>query len=171
MIIIRKEVEKDYDEIYKLVKQAFLSAEHSDGDEQDLVVRLRKSEDYVPDLSLVAEQDGKIVGHIMFTKIKLNNIIQLALAPVSVLPEKQKQGIGGKLINTGHRIAKKLGYEFSVLLGHASYYPKFGYVPASSFGIKCPFEVPEECFMALNLQNKDTVLNGMVEYSKAFFEK
>lgn len=171
MIKIRQETAKDYDEIYLLVKLAFENAEHTDGDEQNLVSRLRNSDAYIPELSLVAEKNGKIVGHIMFTKTNVNGIIQLTLAPLSIHIEYQRQGIGGMLIEEGHKIGEQLGYEFSILLGHPSYYPKFGYLPAANFGIKSPFDVPSECFMAINLKGKPTQLNGTVEYPKAFFEK
>ncbi len=170
MINIRPETPGDYDEIFTVVKKAFEQAEHTDGDEQNLVSRLRKSDAYIPGLSLVAEMDGRIVGHIMFTKLPVAGTIQLGLAPLSVLPEYQRRGIGGELVKKGHQAAGELGDEFSILVGHPGYYPRFGYVLASSFGIKCPLDVPEECFMAINLQNKKTLLNGTVEYPAAFFD-
>lgn len=70
-MLIRQETCKDYDEVYSLVKTSFASAEHSQGNEQDLVAALRKSDAFVPELSLVAEIDGKIAGHILFTKAKV----------------------------------------------------------------------------------------------------
>ncbi|MDE6357391.1 MAG: N-acetyltransferase, partial [Eubacteriales bacterium] len=95
---IRQETEKDYNEVFELIKKAFENAEHSDGNEQNLVTKLRKSTAFIPELSLVADYNGKIVGHILFSKIIIGNSNQIALAPVSVLPEFQKQGIGAKLI-------------------------------------------------------------------------
>lgn len=71
IMLIRKEVLKDYERIFSVVKAAFDSAEHSDGNEHNLVSALRKGEAFIPDLSLVAEMDGKIVGHIMFTRAKI----------------------------------------------------------------------------------------------------
>ncbi len=167
MLTIRQEEEKDYAQVYETVRRAFAGAEESDGDEQNLVCRLRKSTAFIPELSLVAETEGKIVGHIMFTRLKIAGTEQLALAPLAVLPEYQKQGIGGKLIESGHQIAKKMGFRFSVVLGYPSYYPKFGYRPAAGFGIKCPFDVPEECFMAATLQKADR-LEGTVVYPPEF---
>lgn len=82
-MIIRQEQSNEFHSVYALVKAAFEGAEHADGKEQDLVDALRKGDSYIPELSLVAEIDGKIVGHIMFTKIKIGNQIQLALAPLS----------------------------------------------------------------------------------------
>ncbi len=168
MINIREERPQDYNQVYEVVKQAFAGAEHTNGDEQNLVNRLRRSEAYIPELSLVAEQEGKIVGHIMFTRLKAGNTVQLGLAPLSVLPSYQNQGIGSRLIEAGHQIARELGYEFSIVVGHAAYYPRFGYLPAAGFGIKAPFDVPPECFMAINLQGKKTRLNAVVEYSAEF---
>lgn len=68
----------------------------------------------------------------------------------------------------GHHIAAQLGYEYSVVLGHAKYYKKAGYVPASRYGIKAPFDVEEENFMAICLQENADKLNGVIEYDKAF---
>lgn len=103
---IRKETPNDYPAVYLVIKSAFESAEHADGNEQDLVVSLRKGKAYIPELSIVAEIEGKIVGHIMFTKAIIEDKTVLALAPLSVLPEYQRKGIGKALILEGHRIGK-----------------------------------------------------------------
>ena len=95
---IRQEQPSDYKIIHKVVKKAFESAEHSDGNEQELVIMLRKSEAYIPELSLVAEIDSSIVGHIMFTRAKVGDESVLALAPLSVLPEYQRKGYGTAMI-------------------------------------------------------------------------
>ena len=168
MVEIRQENKNDYEEIYDVVKTAFETAEHSDGNEQDLVVALRNSDSFIPELSLVAIKDNKIVGHILFTKIKIGNHEELALAPLAVLPEYQKQGIGSKLIQQGHKIAKELGYHYSIVLGSETYYPKFGYVPAIQYGIKAPFEVSNENFMAIKLNDTDAEIKGTVKYEKEF---
>lgn len=97
MLEIRKETKQDYEEVYKIVKEAFASAEHSDGNEQDLVVSLRDSDSFIPELSLVAIKDDKIVGHILFTKIKIGEDEELTLAPLAILPEYQRQGIGKEI--------------------------------------------------------------------------
>ena len=167
-MLIRQETSNDYEKVYYVVKQAFASAEHSDGNEQDLVVNLRESNNFIPELSLVAIDDNKIVGYILFTKIRIGKYEELALAPLAVLPEYQKQGIGKKLIEEGHKKAKKLGYQYSIVLGSERYYPKLGYVPASQYGIKAPFEVPNENFMAIELNNTDVEITGVVEYAKEF---
>lgn len=167
-MVIRKEEAKDYGEVYSLVKRAFASAKHADGNEQDLVAALRMSEAYIPQLSLVAEADGKIVGHILFTKAEVGGAVVLALAPLSVLPEYQKQGVGIALIKEGHRIARELHYGYSIVLGSETYYPRAGYVPADSFGIKAPFDVPRENFMACKLIDSAPAIHGTVRYAREF---
>ena len=168
MIEIRQESQKDYEEVYRVVKTAFETAEHSDGNEHDLVVALRNSDSFIPELSLVAVKEDKIVGYILFTKIKIENHEEIALAPLAVLPEYQKQGIGSMLIEQGHKIAKKLGYHYSIVLGSENYYPKFGYIPAIQYGIQAPFDVADENFMAIKLNATDTEIEGVVQYAKEF---
>ena len=169
-ILIRQEREADFDSVYEVVRSAFKTMEMASGDEQDLVNRLRKSPAFIPELSLVAELDGQIIGHIMFTKMKIGVHPALALAPVAVLPEYQKQGIGAKLIVEGHRIARELGHNAIILVGHADYYPRFGYTPAGKRNIQAPFEVPEEAFMVLELREGGLKgVSGMVEFAPEFF--
>lgn len=168
---IRQETSADASAIYELVKTAFASAQHSDGNEQDLVVLLHKSPAFQPALSLVAEEKGTIVGYILFSEIKIGEKTAIAPAPLAVLPAYQKQGIGLALLAEGHRIAKALGYGMSVVMGSETYYPKAGYAPASRFGIVCPFAgVPDENYMALPLQEPAGSWHGTVTYDKAFFE-
>jgi predicted N-acetyltransferase YhbS len=162
-MLIRKEESKDYESIYFVVKSAFESAEHADGNEQDLVNSLREGNSFIPELSLVAEIDGKIIGHIMFTKATVENSTVLVLAPLSVLPEYQKQGIGTALIKEGHRIAGELGYGYSVVLGSEKYYPRTGYLPAEKFGIRPSFEVPGENFMACKLKKDASDILGVLK--------
>ena len=169
-MLVREERIEDYNTVYKVIEQAFKSAEHSDGNEQELVVALRKSDAFLPELSLVAQIDEKIVGHILFTKIQIGNDTELALAPLAVLPEYQKKGVGRALVLEGHRIAKDLGFHYSVVLGSETYYPKMGYVPANNYGIKAPFDVPDENFMAIKLQENSPAIEGTVIYAKEFGE-
>ena len=165
---IRQELPADYEEVYQVVKEAFAGAEHSDGREQDLVAALRKSSSFLPELSLVAVEDGRVVGHILFTKARVGSAQVLALAPLWVLPEYQGRGIGLALIRQGHETARKLGYRYSVVLGHPGYYPKAGYIPASRYGIKAPFAVGDETFMAVCLDGAGGSLDGVMEYDEAF---
>ena len=168
MLVIRQENKNDYEQVYNVVKKAFEMAEESDGNEQDLVVALRNSESFIPELSLVAIIDNKIVGYILFTKIKIGEYEELTLAPLAILPEYQRQGIGSKLIERGHKIAKELGYHYSVVLGSEKYYPKLGYIPTIQYGIKAPFDVQSENFMAIKLNDTNTEIKGEVKYAKEF---
>jgi len=174
-ITIRQETPKDHQAVFHLIEAAFQSEPISDHQEQFLVERLRTSPAFIPELSLVAEVDKKIVGHILLTKLKIKNeqtaFDSLALAPVSVLPNYQRKGIGGQLIKQAHSIAKALGHTSIVLLGHAHYYPRFGYQPAHLFGITFPFEAPKENCMVLALtENGLDGISGTVVYPKEFGE-
>ena len=149
-IKIRQEQILDYKVVDDLVEYAFRNVRESDHTEHLLVGRLRKSDAFIPELSLVAEVDErKIEGHI--------------------LPEFQKQGIGGELLREAHKRASQLGYSSAVLLGHRDYYPRFGYKKASDFNIEFPFDVPEECCMAIELfPGALDGVQGIVRYSDPF---
>ena len=168
-MIIRQEKEEDRPAVEAVVASAFENKEHSDHQEHVLVDKLRESRAFVPDLSLVAEVDGLLVGYILFTEIKVGGDTLLALAPVAVLPDWQRRGVGGELIREGHRIAAGLGYKGCVVLGHADYYPRFGYTKAVLFDIKAPVEVPDDYYMAMEVYPGalDDVA-GVVEYDEAF---
>lgn len=173
-IIIRTENYEDYNEVEGLIFKAFENAAESDPSEHLLVNRLRKEKSFIPELSIVAMIDDSIVGHILLTAISIKNkneeFSTLALAPVSVLPEFQKQGIGGQLILEAHRRAINLGFNSILLIGHESYYPKFAYVAASSFGIRFPFEAPDQnCFAIELIKGSLANVNGEVAYPQAFF--
>lgn len=174
-IAIREEKTDDFKAVFALIENAFESLQWSDHKEQFLVERLRKSKSFIPELSIVAEIGNKIVGHILMTKLKVKNdqneFDSLALAPVSVLPEYQANGIGGMLIEQAHKKAKELGYKSVILLGHEKYYPRFGYQRADKFGIELPFEVPKENCMAIELVTGGLKgVRGTVEYLKEFNE-
>lgn len=174
-LIIRKEIDSDYKLTENLVEEAFKNAEFSDHSEHFLVSRLRKSDAFIPELSIVACDNSKVIGHILFTKIFINNgssnTLSLGLAPLSVLPKYQGIGIGSKLIEEGLNVAKSLGFKSVIVLGHDKYYPRFGFKKASLFNIKAPFDVPSEAFMALELEEGSLKnISGTVIYNKAFFE-
>ncbi|UTN06519.1 N-acetyltransferase [Flavobacterium bizetiae] len=174
-IKLRQETEQDHKSVFQVIQKAFENEEYSDHKEQFLVERLRKSNTFIPELSIVAEVDNKIVGHILLTKLEIENDINtyesLALAPVSVLPEFQGKGVGSKLILHSHEVAKELGYKSIILLGHEKYYPRFGYELTNKYGIEMPFDVPaENCMVAVLVKNGLSGVRGKVIYPDAFFE-
>ncbi|NYT00929.1 MAG: N-acetyltransferase [Methanocellales archaeon] len=168
-VTIRKEEKKDYKKVYEVNCFAFQQEYES-----KLIEKIRKGKNFIPELSLVAEIDDEIVGHILFSRIEIvgdSVFDSLALAPMAVIPEFQKQGIGSKLIKKGIEKAKELGFDSIIVLGHKEYYPKFGFQKASKWNIKCPFEVHEEAFMAIELTEKafeDKA--GTVKYPDEFME-
>lgn len=174
-LTLRQETSADHHSVFKVVKEAFLQEKLSDHKEQFLVERLRKSAAFIPELSIVAEIENKIVGYILLTKIKIIGADRvfnsLALAPVAIKPEYQNQGIGGKLISHAHKRAKDLGHYSIVLVGHKDYYPRFGYEHCKMHNIKLPFDVPEEnCFVIELKKNGLQGVTGTVEYPNAFFD-
>ena len=174
-IFIRQEKKEDHQEVLKIIKTAFANVEISDHSEHLLVEKLRGSNAFIPELSIVAEYQNELIGHVLLTKIKIKNDLNtfdsLALAPISVLPKFQSKGVGTLLMSEAHKIAKNLGHQSVVLLGHQDYYPRFGYEPTSKYGITLPFEAPEENCMVIALTKEGLQgVTGMVEYAKAFFE-
>lgn len=174
-VIIRPETEADYPSVFDLTEQAFRTLEISDHREQYLIERLRLSSSFVPELSLVAcTDDDLIVGHILLTKIQIEdgsvNHEALILAPVSVLPAFQNQGIGSRLICAAHDAARELGFGAVVLVGHEHYYPRFGYRLCRLYGIRMPFDVPEvNCLVAELIPGRLQPISGLVKFDPAFF--
>lgn len=167
-IQIRPEHKNDFSSISMLNDLAF--GQEAEG---NLTVKLRKNKDFIKELSLVACMGNEIVGHILFSKIIIKNneeeFQSLALAPMCVMPELQGLGIGSQIIKKGLQKATKLGYESVVVLGHDTYYSRFGFAPASSFQITCPFDAPDSNFMALELKKGSlNHVSGCVEYPTEF---
>ena len=166
--MIRQETEQDFEQVNQLIKKAFENVEHSDGKEHLLVAELRKSDAFIPKLSLVAEEEGRIVGHILLTEGKVGDETVLMLAPLSVRREYQNQGIGSLLVQEGHKKAQLLGYSYILVLGSDLFYPRFGYLPAQKFGIEIPADFPSKNFMAIKLQEDAPKVGGKVVYAKEF---
>jgi len=149
-IIIRPETEDDYSKIAKVNELAF-----GQKNECLLIEKLRNTSDFIPELSLVAEYNDDVIGHILFHPVKINDggvrHTSLALAPMCVHPSYQRMGIGGKLIREGLKRAKDMGYSSVIVVGHPEYYPKFGFQKASEYDIKAPFDAPDNAFLALEL--------------------
>jgi putative acetyltransferase len=138
--------------------------------EADLVEALRAQAE--PFVSLVADDAGSIVGQICLSPVTLaghGELKIMGLAPMAVLPAHQRRGIGSALVRAGLERCRRLGCVAVVVLGHADYYPRFGFVPASRFGIGSEYDVPDDVFMALELEAG--VLNGTsgtIRYHAAF---
>jgi predicted N-acetyltransferase YhbS len=173
-ITIRQETPGDYARVVELTAKAFETMPFSDGNEDKLVEKLRKAPTFIPELSLVAELDRQLVGHILFTPMRIRSdqetFESLVLGPVSVLPEFQKQGIGGELIIAGHQKARELGFQSVILIGHQEYYPRFGYKPASTWRIKTQIPLPsDDVFMAVELTEAAlSKVSGMVIFPPEF---
>lgn len=167
-IILRGEKPADYDAINEINLKAF-----GTDAEAKLIVELRKCKNYVKGLSIVAVEEDKILGHAMFTRAFIVNRGRrfncLALGPMAVLPEYQRRGIGKKLMEEGLERARENGYKAIFVLGHADYYPKFGFIPASTKKIRTRFTAPDENFMILELvPNALKGIVGLAEYAREF---
>lgn len=168
MITIRKETLGDRLALRYINKQAF------GGDvEPDLIDKLRARGAFT--LSLVAVQENALSGHILFTPVTIESesavVTAVALGPMSVLPEYQRQDTGSQLVRAGLEELRQAGHEIVVVLGHPDYYPRFGFSPTSKYGIKCEFEVPDEVFMALELREGALAgVSGTVKYQPEFSE-
>jgi putative acetyltransferase len=166
---IRREIQEDFSGIYELVKVAFQTAQVSNGKEQDFVIQLRNSDNYIPKLALVAEQDGKLIGHIMLTKTFIsrdnNKFETLLIAPLSVVLEYRNKGVGSELIKEGFKLAKEMGYTSAVLVGNPAYYNRFGFKSTVDFGIKNTNNIPDEYVMACELVPEALAgINGTISF-------
>lgn len=165
MLHIRPEQDRDRGAVRVVNERAF-----GGPDEADLVETLH-GRDKVS-LSLVAELDGRVVGHILFSPVSIEpdgGEGTVGLAPMAVLPEHQREGIGSRLVEAGLEACRNAGHARVVVLGHASYYPRFGFAPASSFGVRCAFGVPDEVFMARPLtEGAFDRVSGLALYQPEF---
>jgi putative acetyltransferase len=120
-------------------------------------------------LSLVATIDDEVVGHIMYSPASIGDVSGAALGPMAVAPEHQRHGIGSRLIEAGNRQLAADGCPFIVVVGHAEYYPRFGFTPASTYGIRCEWDVPDEVFMVAVLDGvKMHGVTGLAGYRPEF---
>ncbi|MBD2495978.1 GNAT family N-acetyltransferase [Nostoc sp. FACHB-280] len=166
MVNIRCETLADYSAIAEVNNLAFGQA-----NEANLIDKIRRSDRYIPELSLVAEIDNLIVGHILFSYIDLVNTETLqviGLAPLAVHPQFQKQGIGSALAEVGLKIANDKGEVLVIVLGHPHFYNRFGFQPSVIYQIESPFPVPDDVFMVKPLQNYQPKYTGKVVYPPTF---
>lgn len=165
-MIVRAEQPGDTEAIDRVNRLAF-----EQPDEAQIVARLRASDAFIPQLSIVAEEAGEVVGHILFTRVQLNppsEVRVISLAPMAVLPEHQRRGIGSALVREGLEVAAELGEEVAVLVGHPSYYPRFGFELASRYGLTNPFPGTEDAFFVVALSDEARIPTGQVVYPPEF---
>ncbi|WP_208293507.1 GNAT family N-acetyltransferase [Zophobihabitans entericus] len=154
-MLIRSEQEKDFDQIYDLVKNSFASAPVKDGTEQEIVNKLRKSNKYIPELALVIERERKIIGYVMLTKFfiqgKTQKFESLLLAPVAISTDFQNQKLGTELIEKSFERAKEMGHTNVIVVGDPNYYHRFGFRASIEFGIDNMEGLPTQYVMAYEL--------------------
>ncbi|MGV9414150.1 GNAT family N-acetyltransferase [Nocardia sp. NPDC003693] len=161
---IRAENPADHDAVHDIVAAAF-----DTGAEAELVDALRTDPGWIPALSLVAvDEFDTPIGHVLLTRNHIGATPALCLAPVSVLPEHQNRGMGEALTRAGLAAAKTQGETFVTVLGHPTYYPRFGFTRASIHGIAMNVEVPDDALMALSLDPNTPLPSGKIQYAKAF---
>ncbi len=162
---IRNEQERDWAFVHALNVAVFETAA-----EANLVDALRQQAR--PVVSLVAEEDQAVVGHIIFSPVELPvhpELKIMGLGPMAVAPAYQRRGIGSALVRAGLEQCRELGFGAVVVLGHAAYYPRFGFTPAARFGIGCEYDAPEEAFMVFELTpGYLRGASGTIKYHAAF---
>ena len=168
MLSIRPEEPEDYEAISRVHRSAF-----GQENEARLVEELRKSKEFLPELSLVAVMDDEIVGHILFSPVIIQcrdrNVHALALAPMAVQPQFQRRGIGSELVGKGLECCPTFGHQIVIVVGHPDYYPRFRFSSARAKALEVSFSVTDEAFMVLELiQGALDSISGMVLYSTPF---
>ena len=168
MSLIRDECPADADAVGAVVVAAF--GREAEG---RLVERLRASGKIV--CALVAEEKGRVLGHLAFSRIAIDSgeseIPVWALAPLAVMPAFQRLGIGSALVSAGLERCRMERQARVLVVGDPVYYGRFGFVPASQFGLTCPFPVPEEAFMAIELEPAAFAqVSGVVRYGHEFYD-
>jgi putative acetyltransferase len=165
MLEIRPEESDDYAAVRRVLERAFGSG----SGEAELVEALRAADAHLPELCLVALDEGRVVGHLFFSQARLETGDDvLALAPMAVLPERQREGIGSRLLEDGLRRARQSAFPLVVVVGHPEYYPRFGFEPAGAYGVRAPWNLPAEAWMALRLPAYRPEARGLVSYPRPF---
>lgn len=172
MVWLRPEEPEDIDGVRRVVEAAF-----GQPDEAQIVDRLRADGDLV--MSHLADRKHEIIAHVAFSPAQVINEAGearevpgglLALAPMAVLPEYQKQKVGGGLLQSALIRLEREGVGAVVVLGHPEYYPRFGFTPASAFGLRCPFDAPDDAFLLRVFRDdmRRDAFQGTVRWAPAF---
>ncbi|WP_188989618.1 GNAT family N-acetyltransferase [Saccharopolyspora thermophila] len=171
-MLIRREAPADLGAIRAVHTAAFATSEHPDRVpvEVGLVDALRDGDAWLPELSLVAEVNGAVAGHVVCTRAHVGTTPVLALGPIGVLPEVQREGIGAALMHAVLGGADALGEPLVGLLGHLDYYPRFGFEPAFRYGVTPPVPEWASHFQVRTLATYQPSIRGEFAYAKPFME-
>lgn len=160
----RAETPEDAAAVHAIHAAAFPTRE-----EADLVDSLRRDPAWIPELSRVAvDADGRIVAHCVLTRCHIDIVPALCLAPVATLPAQQRTGAGSAVIEACLEQAAKLGERYVVVLGHADYYPRFGFRRAVDHGVRISIDVPVDALMVLGLSGAGPIPSGLIHYPTPF---
>lgn len=176
-VVIRTEEIKDYKSTYQVVKSAFFREDKPDNfNEWKLIEDVRKSKEFQRELSLVAVFKNEVVGHILFTHLDIigesDTYKSIVLAPIAVKPEYQNKGIGHQLMEEGIKKVKKLGFGSIIVMGHPSYYTKFGFELSSKWHIGLDDDFESKYLFGLELiEGALTNVNGNIKYIDAFYSE
>lgn len=141
-MLLRTAGRGDLESIFSVHEQAFGGAE-----EARLAMELLADPSARPVVSILAEEDGRPVGHVLFTRVRIrpaDAVSAAILAPLAVVPDRQGRGIGGELVGAGLDELAERGAALAFVLGHPGYYPRFGFEPACVHGLQAPYPIPEE---------------------------
>jgi len=171
-VTVRPETADDRQAVREVNERAFGGVA-----EARLVDGIRDTAGYIPALSLVAVEANKVIGHILFSEVAIGGyagpVKFLVLAPIAVLPEYQRRGIGSLLVKRGLEAGKHLGYQAVIVIGHPGFYPRFGFEPARNRLLEVAFKspVPDEAFLVRELRKGALDgIRGVVEFSSIFYE-
>jgi putative acetyltransferase len=160
--VVREEQPDDIPSIREVNQRAF-----GQDQEANIVDALRANGAAL--LSLVATVEGRVVGHIMYSPLRVDDLIGAALGPMAILPEYQRRGVGTSLVEAGNRQLSQQGLPFIVVVGHPEFYPRFGFTPASRRHISSEWSLPDEVFMILVLDEaRMSGVTGVARYRDEF---
>ena len=169
-MLIRRETAADEDAVTAVTAAAFRSPDNDPPVEVGLLAGLRRDAGWIPELSLVAVADDEVVGHVVCTRATVGGRPALGLGPLSVRPDRQRQGFGQALVHAVLEAADAMGEPLVGLLGDPAYYARFGFRPAAELGIEAPEESWGRYFQARELTTCGPDLRGAFVYATPFQE-